>query len=39
MFDIKGFFDNVHKDRLVGTLQNLSYSDGVSRWVLSFLTD
>ena len=39
MFDIKGFFDNVHKDHLVGTLRNLGYSDGVSRWVLSFLTN
>ena len=38
LFDIKGFFDNVHKDRLAATIKNLGYSDGVKAWVLSFLS-
>ena len=38
LFDIKGFFDNVHKDRLAATIGNLGYSDGVKAWALSFLS-
>ena len=36
---IKGFFDNVHKNRLKGIMRNLGYSDGVQAWVFSFLQD
>ena len=39
LFDIKGFFDNVHKNRLKGIMRNLGYSDGVQGWVFSFLQD
>ena len=39
LFDIKGFFDNVHKNRLKGIMRNLGYSDGVQAWVFSFLQD
>ena len=38
-FDIKGFFDNVHKDRLAATLKNLGYPKGVTAWSLSFLSE
>lgn len=38
LFDIKGFFDNVHKDRLAATLRNLGYPEGVTAWTLSFLS-
>ena len=38
LFDIKGFFDNVHKDRMAATIGNLGYSDGVKAWALSFLS-
>ena len=38
LFDIKGFFDNVHKDRMATTIGNLGYSDGVKAWALSFLS-
>ena len=39
MFDIKGFFDNVHKDRLVAILLNLGFPPGMCRWTLSFLSN
>ena len=39
LFDIKGFFDNVHKNRLAATLRNLGYSEGVTAWTLSFLSE
>ena len=39
MFDIKGFFDNVHKDRLAAILVNLGFPPGMCRWTLSFLSD
>ena len=39
LFDIKGFFDTVHRERLVETVRNLGFSDGVARWTRSFLTD
>ena len=39
LFDIKGFFDNVHKTRLKGVMRNLGYSEGVQAWVFSFLQD
>ena len=38
LFDIKGFFDNIHKDRMAATIGNLGYSDGVKAWALSFLS-
>ena len=38
LFDIKGFFDNVHKDRLAATIENLGFSEGVKSWALSFLS-
>ena len=39
LFDIKGFFDTVHRERLVETIRNLGFSDGVARWTRSFLTE
>ena len=39
LFDIKGFFDTVHRERLVETIRNLGFSDEVARWTRSFLTD
>ena len=30
LFDIKGFFNNVHKDWLAATIGNLGYSEGVA---------
>ena len=39
LFDIKGFFDTVHRERLVETIRNLGFSDGVARWTQSFLTE
>lgn len=39
LFDIKGFFDNVHRERLVKTIWNLDFSHGVARWTWSFLTN
>lgn len=38
LFDIKGLFDNIHKDCLVATLENLGYPEGVTAWTLSFLS-
>ena len=39
MFDNKGFFDNVHKDRLAATLRNLGFPPSMCEWMLSFLSD
>lgn len=39
MFDIKGFFNNVHKDHLVAMLHNLGFPPEVCHWNLSFLSD
>ena len=39
LFDIKGFFDTVHRERLVETIRNLGFSDRVARWTRSFLTE
>ena len=39
MFDIKGFFDNVHKDCLAATLRNLGFPPSMCKWTLSFLSD
>ena len=39
LFDIKGFFNTVHRERLVETIRNLGFSDGVARWTRSFLTE
>ena len=39
LFDIKGFFDNVHKDRLAAILRNLGFPESMCSWTLSFLTD
>ena len=39
MFDIKGFFDNVHKDCLTATLHNLGFLPSMCKWMLSFLSD
>jgi ribonuclease HI len=37
--DIKGYFDNVHHDRLVHTMQVLGFSPEITSWVRSFLSD
>ena len=37
--DIKGFFNNMHKDNLVTTLHNLGFPAGVCGWVLNFLSN
>lgn len=39
LFNIKGFFDNIHKDHLAATLENLGYPEGVTAWTLSFLSE
>ena len=39
LFDIKGFFDTVHQERLVETVRNLGFSDRVAKWTRSFLMD
>ena len=39
LFDIKGFFDTLHRECLVETVRNLGFSEGVARWTRSFLTD
>ena len=39
LFDIKGFFDNVHKDRLAAILRNLGFPESMCSWTLSFLTN
>ena len=39
LFDIQGFFDNLHVDRLVHLFQNLGFAPALCGWVCSFLTD
>jgi len=39
LFDIKGFFDHVHRKRMTHTLQNLGFPKSITGWVDSFLTD
>jgi hypothetical protein len=39
LFDIKGFFDNVHKDRLAAIMANLGFLSGMVQWALSFLSE
>jgi hypothetical protein len=39
LFDIKGFFDNVHKDRLAAIMANLGFLTGMVKWALSFLSE
>src|SRR6201996_4095452 len=37
--NIKGFFDNVHKDCLMAILVNLGFPPGMCHWTLSFLSN
>jgi ribonuclease HI len=37
--DIKGYFDNVHHDRLVHTLRLLGFAPEITNWLQSFLAD
>jgi len=39
LFDIKGFFDHVHRKRMTHTLRNLGFAESIAGWVDSFLTD
>ena len=39
LFDIQGFFDNLHVDRLVHVFSLLGFSACLCDWVRSFLTD
>jgi len=39
LFDIQGFFDNLHVGRLVHVFSLLGFSDSLCSWVRSFLTD
>jgi len=39
LFDIQGFFDNLHVDRLVFLFANLGFDPAPCSWVRSFLTD
>jgi len=39
LFDIQGFFDNLHTGRLVYVFSLLSFSSSLCSWVCSFLTD
>ena len=39
LFDIQGFFDNLHVDRLVHVFSLLGFSPSLCSWVRSFLTD
>jgi len=39
LFDIQGFFDNLHVDRLVHIFTLLSFAPELCKWVRSFLTD
>ena len=39
LFDIQGFFDNLHVDRLVHVVSLLGFAPSLCDWVRSFLTD
>jgi len=39
LFDIKGFFDHVHRRRMAHTLRILGFPESIAAWVDSFLTD
>jgi hypothetical protein len=39
LFDIKGFFDHVKRDRLKGIMKNLGFPREYCNWAHSFLTD
>ena len=39
LFDIQGFFDNLHVDRLVHIFSLLRFAPSLCNWVRSFLTD
>jgi len=39
LFDIQGFYDNLHVNRLVHLFQNLGFAPSLCGWVRSFLTD
>ena len=39
LFDIQGFFDNLHIDRLVHIFSLLGFTPSLCNWVRSFLTD
>ena len=39
LFDIQGFFDNLHVDRLVHIFSLLGFAPSLCDWVRSFLTD
>jgi len=39
LFDIQGFFDNLHIDRLVHIFMLLGFQPSLCNWVRSFLTD
>jgi len=39
LFDIKGFFDHVHRKRMAHTLRILGFPESIAAWVDSFLAD
>jgi hypothetical protein len=39
LFDIQGFFDNINRERLVSTFENLGFAPELVNWCRSFLTD
>ena len=39
LFDIQGFFDNLHVDRLTHLVTSLGFAPSLCQWVRSFLTD
>jgi len=39
LFDIKGFFDHVHRRRMAHTLRILGFPESIAAWVDSFLAD